>query len=260
MASPVEGKLEFYCGALGSGKTAFAWERAMIHLRLGGTVVTNVQFYREKLRDWMRRENHLRMEDDRLIYVEDGAEIWRHAQTGDDTLTTMMIVDEAHVEHNARDWSKTSREQLMFNTMARKLTIHLIYITQDINNVDKQFRGMANCIWYCRNMATWRVGPFQWPFNVFVRVPYLCAPGVPPRRMSPEITFAPMSFGYYKSKALVGRAQEAFASLKAANTKPLERIPWSPGMRAREAFRLRVRLEWFASVITCVLITLSLLW
>lgn len=254
----VEGKLEFYCGALGSGKTAFAWERAMNHLLVGGTVITNIQFYREKLRDWIRLHGY-KMDDSRLVYVEDSTEIWRHAQTGDDRLTVMFIIDEAHVEHNARDWAKSSREQLMFNTMARKLTIHLIYITQDINNVDKQFRGMANLIWYCRNTENWAWGPFKFPVRCFFRVPYLCGPGVPPRRMSPEITRTPMSWGYYKTKALVGRAQEVFASFKQANTKPLERIGLSGTQKARAAFKRRIVFEWAFSVATCAACVLSVL-
>lgn len=251
----VEGKLEFYCGALGSGKTAFAWERAMFHLLKGGTVVTNIQFYRERLRDWIRSHG-FKMDDKRLIYVEDGAEIWRHAQTGNDAMTVMMIIDEAHVEHNARDWQKSSREQLMFNTMARKLTIHLVYITQDINNVDKQFRGMANLIWYCRNTENWAWGPFKFPVRVFFRVPYLCGPGAPPRRMSPEITRTPVSWGYYKTKALVGRAQELFASFQKANTEPLERIGPSKLMQARASFKRRIVTEWVFSVATAAACTL----
>jgi len=220
-----EGTLEFYCGALGSGKTSFAFERALEHLLKGGTVVTNIEFYPNVIADWMRDEHGLKFDPSRLIRTEDGAEIWQSAVIGSASLPTMLLVDETHVEHNARDWSKTSAAQILFNTMARKLRIHVVYITQDPNNVDKQFRRMAQKMWYCRNAANLTVlGLFKFPFNIFVRVPYACGPGIPPRAMSPEICLRPISWGMFNSHALVGRAQETFSVLKTADESPLEKI------------------------------------
>jgi len=220
-----EGTLEFYCGALGSGKTSFAFERALEHLLKGGTVVTNIEFYADKVADWMRDEHGLKFDPSRLIRTEDGGEVWQSAVVGSADLPTMLLVDESHVEHNARDWSKTSSAQILFNTMARKLRIHVVYISQDPNNVDKQFRRMAQKIWYCRNAANLTVfGLFKFPFNIFFRVPYACGPGIPPRAMSPEISLRPLSWGMFNSHALVGKAQDTFSVLKAADTSPLERI------------------------------------
>lgn len=221
-----EGQLEFYCGSLGSGKTSFAFERGLEHLIKGGTVVTNIEFYPDKIADWMWRKYGLKFDPSRLIKFEDGQDFWRFAVMGNDDLQTMFILDEAHVEHGARSWEKTSKEETMFNTMVRKLRIHMIYITQDINNVDKQYRRMAQKIWYCRNARQMTVlGFIRFPFNLFVRVPYICGPGVPPRPMSPEITIKPMSWGMFNSHSLVGRAAQTFSMLKVASTSPLERIP-----------------------------------
>lgn len=225
-----EGKLEFYCGSLGSGKTSFAFERGLEHLLRGGTVVTNIRFHADKVRDWMHREHGLEFDPARLVYVEDGAEVWKSAVVGTEKLETMLIIDEAHVEHNARAWSKTTDEQVMFNTMARKLKIHVIYITQDINNVDKQFRRMAQMMWFCRNAKHIKFlgGMIGFPFNLFFRVPYLCGPGVQPKALQPEVTMRPISWGMFDSHALVGRAAGTFGVLKAAETSPLKRIPRPP--------------------------------
>lgn len=224
-----EGKLEFYCGSLGSGKTSFAFERGLHHLVKGGTVVTNIQTHNEKIADWMRDEHGLQFDPERLIRIEDGTDVWKNAVKGDDDMETMLIIDEAHVEHNARAWDKTASEQILFNTMARKLKIHVIYITQDINNVDKQFRRMAQMIWYCRNAAQFRfLGVLKCPFNLFFRVPYVCGPGVAPQAQSPEITLRPMSWGMFDSHSLVGRAQQTFSVLAAAKTSPLARIKPRP--------------------------------
>ena len=224
-----EGKLEFYCGSLGSGKTSFAFERALEHLIRGGTVVTNIEFYPEKIRDWMHREHGLEFDADRLIRCEDGGDVWKSAVKGNDQLETMLLIDEAHVEHNARKWSETTDQSVLFNTMARKLKIHVVYITQDINNVDKQFRRMAQMMWYCRNAKHLKIfGLFSFPFNLFFRVPYLCGPGVQPKAMQPEVCLRPMSWGMFNSHALVGRALDTFSILAAAKTSPLKRLKRPP--------------------------------
>lgn len=224
-----EGKLEFYCGALGSGKTSFAFERGLLHLLKGGTVVTNIHAHRERIADWMQDDHGLQFDPERLVTIDDGADVWKSAVVGNDELETMLIIDEAHVEHNARDWNKTAAEQVLFNTMARKLKVHLIYITQDINNVDKQFRRMAQMIWYCRNAKQYRfLGLFKLPFNLFVRVPYVCGPGVPPQAQSPEVTLRPLSWGMFDSHSLVGRAQSTFSVLQAAKVSPLAKIKRRP--------------------------------
>lgn len=221
----VEGSLEFYLGALGSGKTSFAFERALEHLLKGGTVVTNIDFYPEKIAEWMADNYGLEFDPARLIKVEDGQDIWEKAVRGVEGMAAMLLVDEAHVEHNARDFQKTQKKQLMFNTMVRKLKIHLVYITQDLANVDKQFRRMAQKITYCRNLAHFKLWGFiGFPFNLFVRVPYVCGPGVQPMKQAAEVTSRPLSWGLFNSHSLVGQAEEAFGGLAVAAFGPLKKI------------------------------------
>lgn len=244
-----EGKLEFYCGSLGSGKTSFAVERALEHLIRGGTVVSNIEFYPDKVAAWMADNYGLKFDPDRLVKVEDGRDVWRSAVVGSDELETMLLIDEAHVEHNARAWDKTESEHIMFNTMARKLKIHVVYITQDINNVDKQFRRMAQMMWFCRNARHMRLfGLFSFPFNLFFRVPYVCGPGIPPKAMQPEVSWRPASWGLFNSHSLVGRALETFSILKSAKSSPLERVP-----RPRREFRAWL---WCPAVVVVLLFLL----
>lgn len=224
MKSLVEGGLAFYVGSLGSGKTSFAFEEALEHLLKGGTVVTNIKFYADKIRAWMRDSYGLEFDESRLIYIQDGADVWKSAVTGSGGLPAMLIIDEAHVEHNARAWDKTAEQHILFNTMARKLKIYVVYITQDINNVDKQFRRMAQKIVYCRNLAHFKLfGFIRFPFNLFVRVPYVCGPGAKPIKQSAEVTMRPLSWGMFDSHSLVGKAQETFSILAAAQSSPLKR-------------------------------------
>src|SRR5947209_2284326 len=127
----VEGKIECYAGALGSGKTAHAMEDIMEHLKRGGTVVTNVELFRDRLQLWMASHG-LAMDHSRLLIVEDTRDFWKLVKRGDDKLTVLAVFDETHVEHGAREWQQTTREEMLFNTMVRKLSIRLIYVSQDI--------------------------------------------------------------------------------------------------------------------------------
>ncbi|MGC1416032.1 MAG: zonular occludens toxin domain-containing protein [Candidatus Acidiferrum sp.] len=225
MSAPIEGKLVIIDGGLGSGKTALAAEMGMLHLAKGGTVCGNVVFEREKLREWLAEDRGLEMDDARLIDVQDDEAVWTKAVRGNDQLQTMLICDEAHIKHFSRDWSKTPREQIIFNTMLRKLKIIVIYVTQDLNNLDKTFRSMKTERWSCRNARQKKIwGLFNFPFDCFVRVPYYCVPNAPDAPMQAEFCFHPLSFGYYKTTQLVGDAERMFAGLANAATGGLKRI------------------------------------
>lgn len=226
-----EGSLEFYCGALGSGKTSFGFDRGLLRLIKGGTVVTNIDFYADRIEQWMHEECGLRFDPSRLIRVEDGKDFWKQAVMGTEELPAMLILDEFHVEHATGDHKKTTSEEILFNTMARKLIIDTIYITQDYNNVSVQFRRMGQKMWYCRNAANASLfGLVNFPFNLFFRCPYLLGPGVPPQPMKPEVCLRPLSWGtestgpLFKSRALVGKAARTFSVLETAKSSPLERI------------------------------------
>ncbi len=223
-----EGKIEIFTGALGSGKTAFAVELAMEHLLRGGTVITNVEMNRERLRDWLASEGR-EFDDGRLKFIEDSGEFYKEISVGAENMCVMALIDETHIEHNSRDWQKTTRELLLFNTMARKLYVHVVYITQNENNIDKQLRSLANIVWRCRNMSQLRVlGVVPFPFPVLVRVPHLYTPGMKPVHMAPQFSYKSKAFGFYKSDAIVGSAKALFSTLPQADISPLRRIPRKP--------------------------------
>lgn len=224
MSREAEGALDFYCGSLGSGKTSAAADDAIDHLCLGGTVVGNIEWHKEVVAKYMRDVHGLVFDEKRLVRIDDGKDIWKFAIRGSKALETMLIIDEAHVEHNARSWDKTTSEEVMFNTMVRKLRIRLLYITQDINNTDKQFRRMAQRIVYCRNLKQYKIlGVSPFPINMFFRVPYLCGPGVQPKMMPPEIVLRPKSWGMFNSHHLVGKALQTFGGLVESEQSPLLR-------------------------------------
>ena len=168
----MNGFIEMVTGTLGGGKTSLAVERIYEHLCKGGWVYTNIECYPDKIAERMAQIG-LEFDPQRLVILQgDAREFHKHVKRGTADSLVMVAIDEAGLEINSRDWGKTEKPQLAFNTMARKLDIWLVYISQDANDVDKQIRKKADTIWVCRNMKKlkiWGVFPFPLPFYFRVR-------------------------------------------------------------------------------------------
>jgi len=76
---------------------------------------------------------------------------------------TLFVIDEIHLYFNARNWQSTGEDCLFYLSQHRKLGDDIVAVTQHINNVDKQFRSIAQDFSYVRNMAKERMGLFRLP-------------------------------------------------------------------------------------------------
>jgi len=221
----VNGFIELVTGTLGGGKTAFAVERVYEHLKRGGWVFTNVEVYPDKIAERLKSEGYV-FDPARLVVLKgDCREYHKEVKRGTAESLVMLVIDEAGLEMNSRDWAKTSKEQLAFNTMARKLDIWLVYISQDANDVDKQVRRKADTVWVCRNMKKcklWGVIPFPLPF--YFRVRFDNTRGTKPQKMDSEVFLKSPAWGLYNSDAMVGQVADSFRHLKTAEAAPLARI------------------------------------
>jgi len=100
---------------------------------------------------------------------------WKHAFNADvvneageptpfpitDLPSVLYIIDELHIYFNARAWMATGKDALFYLSQHRKFGDDVICITQSINNVDKQFRSVAQEFIYIRNHAKERIGLFR---------------------------------------------------------------------------------------------------
>jgi hypothetical protein len=73
------------------------------------------------------------------------------------------VLDEVHIAFNARQWVSTGKEVLYYLSQHRKLGDDVIAITQNVGNVDKQFRSMAQDYTYLKNLSKQRAGMFNLP-------------------------------------------------------------------------------------------------
>lgn len=70
-------------------------------------------------------------------------------------------IDEAHNFFSARDWATNGRGTLYYASQHRHLHDEVFLITQILDNVEKQLRGLVSETYSVRNYLRRRVGPFK---------------------------------------------------------------------------------------------------
>lgn len=76
-------------------------------------------------------------------------------------LPCKYYIDEAHNFFSAREWTLTGRGLLYYASQHRHLHDNIVFITQVMENVEKQLRGLASETHMMRNHLRRRVGPFR---------------------------------------------------------------------------------------------------
>lgn len=140
--------IQFITGVVGSGKTLHAVRLGVDSLKRGQTIVTNVELYPDKIIELVARKFGLLIGRDQIrVFNPDENPNWETLiPWGDKSCPVLVILDEAQLFYNARDWAKTaerSKRLLAFLTQSRKAGVDVIWITQEGENVDKQFRVLA---------------------------------------------------------------------------------------------------------------------
>lgn len=163
--------ISIFEGRIGGGKTYLSVTRILAHLGQGGTVFTNVELKLEACREYVGRHYGVELEDDAIVRLDE-TQTWdfhRHLKQGDDELPTLCVIDEAHLWFNARDHAITAatrRGLLTFMSQSRKLKVDVIMIVQAIENLDAQFRRLAQEVWRMKDMRALRLPliGIQYPF------------------------------------------------------------------------------------------------
>lgn len=170
--------IAIYEGKIGGGKTYVAVCRILAHLAKGGTVFTNVELKPEGVAAWMRQVHGLELQPD-AIRILDESESWdfhKFLKAGEG-LNTLCVIDEAHLWFNARDHAVTAatkRELITFLSQSRKLKVDVIFIVQAAENLDAQFRRLAQDIWRMKDLQRFRVPllgiRYPWPHTIAFRL------------------------------------------------------------------------------------------
>jgi hypothetical protein len=83
-----------------------------------------------------------------VFYEQDGCQVRGFRRGGRGVL---YMLDELHLFFNAREWAKTGKGALYYLSQHRKCGDDVIWVTQFIENVDKQFRSVTQDFTYVRN-------------------------------------------------------------------------------------------------------------
>lgn len=219
----VEGSTTCITGTLGGGKSLCAVDMGMDRLARGGTVLSNIPMNRERLAQWMRDEHGKHMDQSRLIEIgqESIDNFQDMAVRGNAKLPTMMLLDEAALDLNARDWKSRTDEEFNFVVLARKLKIDLVFIAQDAADIDKQIRKKMQKEIHCRSLMS-MFDEVKVP--LFVRVHYSIQLNGKPWRRKVEVKWKAQSWGMFDSYALHGEKAKLYAALNIANDAELEEV------------------------------------
>ena len=149
--------IEVYTGRLGSGKTYAAVRRTIEYLSSGGTVCTNIALKWEVLAATCKARYGVEVVESQVVVLEEAqiGEFHKHTPAGSPESPVLVIIDEAQIYLNARDWASASRELLSFLCQSRKVHTDVIFITQSEFNIDKQILRLVQYIWRFRNMENW---------------------------------------------------------------------------------------------------------
>lgn len=165
--------IEAFTGKLGGGKTYSAVERIFAHLLKGGVYFGNVTLNWDYVKSWAYEIGYVLDDKQYQPLTNDQIqEFYRHVIRGSDAQPVLLVIDEAHLFFNAREWSKTAKEVLTFITQTRKVSVSMIVITQHLNNLDKQFVRMIQYDWRFRDMKKWKLPALgiAWPLNQILQV------------------------------------------------------------------------------------------
>ncbi len=154
--------IELYEGRLGGGKTYSAAVRMVDHIRRGGIICTNVELIWPAIKSYIADRFGLIAEDSQFIPLADNqiGLFHRFTPSGTPELPVLVVIDEAHLTFNARDFAQTDklyRETLTFLTQSRKVNTDVIFIAQSVLNMDKQFMRLVQFIWRFRDLARWKI-------------------------------------------------------------------------------------------------------
>lgn len=141
--------IEIFQGRIGGGKTYTSVLRAAAHCKRGGHVYSNVELVRDGFEDLCRERFSFEVDWEQQIHsleAEQIPKVHKHI-AGGEGIPTLVIVDEAQLFYNSRDWASADKGMLTLLTQSRKVGVDFIWITQAASNIDKQFRVLSQYVW-----------------------------------------------------------------------------------------------------------------
>lgn len=172
--------IHFISGKPGGGKTLYGMKLLIEELVYGQRlIITNIAVNLGRLNEYLQKK-HPDLSIDlrrrmKILSDEQCSEFWKHRrlyleehcemdgikQVPVDEVGCFFILDELHLFFNARKWMDTGDDCLHYLSQHRKLGDDVICITQHVENVDKQFRSVAQDFTVITNGHLQKIGLFR---------------------------------------------------------------------------------------------------
>jgi len=135
-------------GDLGAGKTLYCVTDIYSDLCAGCVVATNIALIFDELASMALRNRGLVLDPAQLVCVDlkTDREWHKRIPWGTEKANVKVYLDELHLFFNARDWQKTGTEHrnlLSFLSQSRKARVDCTFIIQEVTNLERQFRVLA---------------------------------------------------------------------------------------------------------------------
>lgn len=186
--------IEIVTGSLGAGKTYSAVEKWVLPWLLRGAhVYTNVELKWGNIKEYVANKHGLELEDQQIWFLGgpgskerelDMPNIFESAggakdflqvvKAGTDEVPSLLVWDEVHLDFDADEHKSVDarkKEARTFMTQARKMNVHVCFISQSELNIDVKIRRMSLFIWFCRDMQKTKIPFFgKYPFAHILRI------------------------------------------------------------------------------------------
>lgn len=182
--------ITFVAGQIGSGKSTFAAREAVRHLKKGWSVYST---------DYIHGCYKLDINDLKTKCAEK---------------RSLLIIDEASLKMNSRDFQRTKLELIEYFKMSRHYHNKIILISQTFTDTDKQIRDLSTRVLFIRRLL-----------NGVISLPV---------RVTGDITIGQdgqptmgYSLGHFSAPLLLPRWFKYFDSFGGSVRPTIDKIPWS---------------------------------
>lgn len=160
---PLHIMISLVTGKIGGGKTTFILAYVILDkLAKGGFVLTNIRLNLDAVRAYCSKRGH-EFHECQYEYCDfqEHPNFIPFIKRGTPQLTTEVVIDEAQLYYNAKDYRKLDtviEDLISFLTQSRRFDCDLWFITQELPTLYTQIRLQAQWLYYCVDMRK-----VKWP-------------------------------------------------------------------------------------------------
>lgn len=152
--------IEFVEGKIGGGKSYYSTMRLIHGMCQGKPCMTNIVLNEKECLEEIERISGKRYASLPWEYIneDDIPKLHEVLPYGGGKESQMQVViDEAHIWFNSREWKTLNKKWNRYLTQSRKAGVDFIFISQAASNVDAQLRRQAEKFWAVRDMSKFKL-------------------------------------------------------------------------------------------------------